>query len=411
MQHSRFFVSGLILACALHVRCSLGRGLSTPEERAKVIALTRSLEVDPLRAGSSAQRDWLRRWVIDVPEIKIYWCEALLGHGLGERYPYLSEVNLQAMFAAATFAIEHPAQARHAEAQYHAGVQGALRVYEALMKSRPDATSAFLNQLLAERDRGGLIDRVRRLRHDECPRAHDALIANAAGAGVALGLALLIAGSSGAEGVRRSRRFSIDIDARLAAVCRRIVFACAAYYVIAVIALHILDPEFDPRLRFLSEYALGPHGWLMTTTFFVLGFAAFVVAVALRGALHASRSARVGFGLLTVAALFVSLAGVFKDSLPHLAAGVVAFPSIVMALFVFSWSFRQASGWRTMHAVSFVIALGALATFVGLNSAVASPGLHQRGFILLFVLWLTLVIHRCVQCDPSESAAAAAART
>ena len=37
-----------------------------------------------------------------------------------------------------------------------------------------------------------------------------------------------------------------------------------------------------------------------------------------------------GFGLLAVGALFVCLAGVFKDFIPHLAASVVAIPSVVM---------------------------------------------------------------------------------
>ena len=44
----RVVVSGLLLVCAAQVQCTLGPGLSTPDERAKVVALTRSLERDPL---------------------------------------------------------------------------------------------------------------------------------------------------------------------------------------------------------------------------------------------------------------------------------------------------------------------------------------------------------------------------
>lgn len=396
MNRNRVLATGLILVCALHARCTLQRGLSTPDERAKVVELTRSLERNPLAANASASRDWIRRWVIEIPEIKFYWCEPLLGRGLGERYPYAREVNQQAMFTAATFAIEHPDQARDADAQYYAGVEGALRVYEVLVGSRPDSRSTFLDQLLAARDRGQLSDRVKQLLDDNCPRSHDVLIANLAGGGVGLGLGLLVAWWSGAGRVRRARRFSPDIDAGRARGLQRIVFGCVAYFVIALIALHILGPEFDPRFRFMSEYALGPYGWLMTTTFFVLGLAAFVVAVALRDALQSSRSARIGSGLLMVGALFICLAGVFKDSILHLAASVVVFPSIVMALFVFAWSFRQASGWQTIFALTLVIALGMLAAFVGLNASVSMPGLHQRAFILLFLLWLTVAIRRFV---------------
>lgn len=117
-------VSGLFLMCAIQVQCTLGPGLSTPDERAKVVALTRSLERDPLVENAPATRQWLREWIVEVPEIKVYACDDLLGHGLGDNYPYSRELNLQAMFSAAAFAIEHQDKARDEIAQYHAGIQG-----------------------------------------------------------------------------------------------------------------------------------------------------------------------------------------------------------------------------------------------------------------------------------------------
>ena len=103
----------------------LGRGLSTPDERAKVVALTRLLERNPSAENAGATRQRLRAWIIAVPDIHVYACEDLLGHGLGDTYPYSREVNLQALFSAAAFAIEHPDRARDENAQYCAGVQGA----------------------------------------------------------------------------------------------------------------------------------------------------------------------------------------------------------------------------------------------------------------------------------------------
>lgn len=163
------------------------------------------------------------------------------------------------------------------------------------------------------------------------------------------------------------------------------------------IALHILEPEFDPRFRFMSEYALAAHGWLMTTTFFVLGLATFVVAVALRNGQQSLHGARIGFGLLAVGALLVCLAGVIKDSLPHLFASVVVFPSIVMAVSLLAWSFRQAAEWRTIYRATLFIALGMLAAFLSMVADVGMPGLRQRAFLFLFLLWLSIVTHRFVQ--------------
>jgi hypothetical membrane protein len=379
-------VAVFLLTGAIHVNCTLGRGLSTPEERAKVVALTRALEREPISATTPASRHWLRQWVVEVPDITVYTCDALLGHGVRPAYPYLRELNLQAMFSAAAFAIEHPYYARDRIAQFRAGVEGALRAYEALVKSRPDAKSASLDELVAKRDRGELVDHVASLAKERCKKPNTIVNTHLAGAGVGLLLGLLVARWF------RGRR----VTGFRGAILQRIVFVCAAYYVIALVVLHILGPEFDPRFNYMSAYALGPYGWLMTTTFFVLGLAAFVVALGLRHVHQSSRSARVGFGLLTIAALGVCLAGVFKDSIPHFFAGAVAFPSIVMALLLFSWSFRRAPGWRTIYPAMLVMALGMLAAFVSMVADVGMPGLQQRVFILLFLVWLSVIAHRLV---------------
>ncbi|HET8625553.1 MAG TPA: DUF998 domain-containing protein [Gemmatimonadales bacterium] len=400
-------VSGLLLICATEIQCTLGPGLSTPDERAKVIALTRSLERDPLVENAPATRQWLRQWIIEVPDIKVYVCDDLLAHGLGYNYPYSGEVNLQAMFSAAAFAIQHQDKARDENAQYHAGVQGALRAYAALLKSKPDAKSAFLDDLLAKRDRGELANHVAALSGEKCKRSYDVLIAHLAGGGVGLLLGVLVAWGLGNRRVPRVTGLGgatgENGSARIGRILQRVVFVCAAYYVIVVTALHILEPEFDPRFWFMSGYALGAYGWLMTTTFFVLGLAMFVVAGVLRDAHHPSRDARIGVGLLVVGALFVSLSGVFKDSIPHLLAGAVAFPSMVMAVLILSWSFRRAAGWQTIYRATLVIALGMLAAFLSMVADVGMPGLQQRAFLLLFLLWLSIVIHRFVRRRLSRS--------
>jgi hypothetical protein len=48
--------------------------------------------------------------------------------------------------------------------------------------------------------------------------------------------------------------------------------------------LHILEPEFDPSWRMLSEYSLGRYGVLMRAAFLAMGTAVIAAAVALWGA-------------------------------------------------------------------------------------------------------------------------------
>jgi hypothetical membrane protein len=271
-------------------------------------------------------------------------------------------------------------------------------MYEVLAKSKPDARSAFLDDLVAMRDRGQLADHVAKLAAEECPRSNMMLIAAPVGAGIGLVLGSLI---GWLVGRRRGHRLSDpdvasaeDRSTAFASTAQWIVFACASYYVIVGAALHFLEPEYDPRYRFMSEYAWSAHGWLMTTTFFVLGLAVFTVAVAVRNLYRPSRSARMGFGLLVVGAVFICIAGVFRGFPLHDVGGAVGLPSVIMAALLLSWSFRQASGWRSLFPVALLIALGMLIALLSMVGDVGMPGLQQRIFLFLMLVWISIVAHR-----------------
>jgi hypothetical protein len=70
------------------------------------------------------------------------------------------------------------------------------------------------------------------------------------------------------------------------------VQAFAAAYALAatisaiglVVALHVLEPEFDPSWRMLSEYSLGRYGVLMRAAFIAAGTGVVGCAIALSGA-------------------------------------------------------------------------------------------------------------------------------
>jgi uncharacterized protein DUF998 len=399
-------VIGLCLLSVLQIQCTLGRGLSTPEERANAINIARSLERDPLAKDAAANRQWLLNWIIEVPDIRFKSCAGLLRPGVGDQYRYSAQVNQQIIFSAAAFKLEHPDHLRNDNGAYIAGVEGALRVYEILMKSVPDAQLAFLDDLIAKRDRVELADHVANLAKEKCKRSKTEWILNLAGAGVALVLSALVAQWFGRHRLPRATGSesvtSGNGKVKIATIAERGVFLCAAYFVIVLIVLHILEPEFDPRFRFMSEYALGDYGWLMTTTFFALGLAPFLTAVGLQNVYESSRSIRIGLGLLVVAAIFIWLAGIFRDSIPHLLAGVVAFPSMVMAVLLLSWTFRRAAGWQTIYWLAVFVGLAMLAMLFLMVADLGMPGLQQRVFIFLFLLWLSIVAYKSVRLLPNQ---------
>jgi hypothetical protein len=153
----------LAAACAV-VACAAApapakppaRGPSTPEERAKAVTLVKSIEAQPLGPEADDARRWLVKWINEVPDIDVHVCGDLVAPALLKSYPYSKQVGYHAIFAQTGFAIEHPDKAKDRLAGWTAGTEGTLRVYEAILKTKPDARLAYLDDLVARRDRGEL---------------------------------------------------------------------------------------------------------------------------------------------------------------------------------------------------------------------------------------------------------------
>ena len=390
----RWLLAGFALfVSALEIRCGNGdrRGPSTVEERARVVALARSLEVDPLREDAASSRRWIRQWMADVPDLHFSVCDGLPGESL-DGYAFVDQIKDQVAVSGAAFALEHQGKARDDVAIYTAGVEGSLRAYEAILRTRPDTRAAWLDDLVARRDSGELGPHVTELAQKRCPRPRSALVWIAAVAGA--GLVLLLAFVIGWLFRRRDARGVLG--ASRAKTIRTLVFGCAAYYALAAAALHVLEPDYDARYKFMSDYAWSSHGWLMTTTFFVLALAILAVAYGIRAVLGTSPGARLGWGLLVVAALGVSLAGVFRRFPLHDVASALAFPGMVMATLSLSWGFWQAIEWRPLHRRTGLMSLGMLTVLLSMIANTGWPGLQQRCFLGLFLAWLCVVVNRLV---------------
>jgi hypothetical protein len=60
------------------------------------------------------------------------------------------------MFSSAAFIIEHPDQANDRKAVSQAGLEGSLKTYESILKTRPNAKWPFLDGLIQKREKGEL---------------------------------------------------------------------------------------------------------------------------------------------------------------------------------------------------------------------------------------------------------------
>lgn len=84
----------------------------------------------------------------------------------------------------------------------------------------------------------------------------------------------------------------------------------AAVFLVLLAALHVIEPEFDPSWRVISEYALGTQGGLMVLAFISLALSCVSLSVGLRSHLRTT-SGKIGLGFLLISAAGLTIAAIF----------------------------------------------------------------------------------------------------
>lgn len=134
---------------------------STPEERKRFLTLVHKLEKTPLDQSLNSEVTWALQWLQDVPDLNVTLCFDPLGHFTIEEYRYDSRIRGQFVLGMGAFLIEHPQKTADNVATYMAGIESALKAYKAILKTRPEAKSHGLDELLSKQDEGDLTDFVR----------------------------------------------------------------------------------------------------------------------------------------------------------------------------------------------------------------------------------------------------------
>jgi uncharacterized protein DUF998 len=194
-----------------------------------------------------------------------------------------------------------------------------------------------------------------------------------------------------------------DRGDRLNAIAAYITLSSVIYYAAAIIMLHILRTDFDPRYRYLSEYVNGPYGVLMTSTFFVLSLG----SLALLFGLWRSVSSKIRFApgmLLWLAwACAVFFAGVYPGDLQespttwnghiHNQMGMIAFPCATLALPLLSLPLRWDRNLHSVWAPAMFLSLPVVISFFALDPLGERrlAGLDQRIFLSLTLIWMWIL--------------------
>lgn len=136
------------------------RGPSTPEERTRAVQTAKSLRTDPLATTTQGDREWLIKWLIEIPDISVKLCSNFLGDLGKSENGYSGAIIASMMASEVSFIIEHPDKTKDSDAVYFAGVEGALDSYQAIQKKELNYHLPHLDELVQKREQGKLKEYV-----------------------------------------------------------------------------------------------------------------------------------------------------------------------------------------------------------------------------------------------------------
>lgn len=192
-------------------------------------------------------------------------------------------------------------------------------------------------------------------------------------------------------------------------------------FIVLLGLLHFLS-DLDPSWRVISEYAIGPYGWLMVVAFMCLGASCLALVVGIQSHIR-SLAGRIGLALLVVSAIGMFIAAAFTTDpitttseartstgkLHELGAMLDVTP---VAALLIAWSLgRRNPMWSSARWVLYLTMaftwLASLAFFITLgmmlpaNNGTFGPevpiGWPNRLMVLTYCIWLVATAWRALE--------------
>ncbi|WP_344579443.1 DUF998 domain-containing protein [Nonomuraea roseoviolacea] len=177
-----------------------------------------------------------------------------------------------------------------------------------------------------------------------------------------------------------------------------------------VATLHVIDPDRDPISITVSEYVLGPYGWLLSFAALAFGLGVLALTAAIVASLPSPRP-RAGLTLLAIAGLGMVVVGAFPtdpidptdprfvtiSGVIHPAAGILAFTCFALSGPLLTRPILTATSTTRVRGVAFLPPAGYAifwATGIldnqlgGLFGNRSATGLGERLMAVTFIIWL-----------------------
>lgn len=140
---------------------------STPEERERAVKLVAELENNFLGPEADASREWLDKWMAEIPDLFFHSCP-LLEREKDEVFPHHLYLIKQSYYAGGAYLIQHPEKVNDQLRIYIAGVEGAIRAYNNLVANQPTKRNGSMEFLLKAQAAGQLETLVHQRVRERC---------------------------------------------------------------------------------------------------------------------------------------------------------------------------------------------------------------------------------------------------
>lgn len=183
------------------------------------------------------------------------------------------------------------------------------------------------------------------------------------------------------------------------------IIISVSFTAIAILIMHILQPDKNPAVNAISEYVHGRYGALMTSTFFVQSIGSIAVAMLAMRMRPKKRKALIGGVFFIIAALGSALAGLFpadqisqtsltSTGIIHTVGGLMRFISLAVTLPLLSSVLKKNERWQKQGRTLNILGILFVVIFLGTIFVLAPMnlfGLGQRIFITIVLAWMVIV--------------------
>jgi hypothetical protein len=206
--------------------------------------------------------------------------------------------------------------------------------------------------------------------------------------------------------------------ARVATPAASGAIGAAALFVAILVALHAIRPDLAPGWHMVSEYAVGPGGWLMAIAFFSLAAALLALSVAL-AVTERGWMALGGAALLALGGVGAAMGGLFpmdpvgtpmeqqsRSGMLHGVSFMLGVPGTILGITLLSghllrnpaWRAARVLLWSTLGLVwlTLIVFVASMVIFMG-RSANATEffiGWQNRALVVAWAVWLAAVAAR-----------------